>query len=319
MADVIGIGSTFVDYFFEADDAFLKKYKLNPEDDIYFHDRKNLSLKSLSKTTIYLSKSPGGMSVNTIKTLLSLGAEVGFHGIYGKDKEGAFFKKSLQGIETSHLQPTGKMSICACVLSNKRTKRLFISSMDKNDNDFFKHVDYDYLETAKILYVGPFFLHPKSAARKLSAVFNTIKDPHIAFAPSAVYCAYGLSFMKPLIKRTSILFLNAREMKLLTRKGPKEGSKMLIRLGPEIIVCTQGENGVLITTPTIQFFSKGKKITKIIDSTGAGDAFAGGFLYGVLLKKSLLWSAENGHKMARKTLSDFGMTALTTKTLPTQS
>jgi len=96
-------------------------------------------------------------------------------------------------------------------------------------------------------------------------------------------------------------------MKYLTHQNPKSGSKKLLKYGPKIVVCTLAEKGALVTTSNDQFHSPRVDVAKIIDTTGAGDAFAAGFLYGLIKNKSLKWSANFANQIAAKSLTDFGL------------
>jgi len=145
---------------------------------------------------------------------------------------------------------------------------------------------------------------------KLSRVLKKINKPQISFSPSLVYCRFGINILKPIFKNVDILFFNKFELETLTRQSYVEGSKNLLKFGPKIIVCTLGENGVLITTGEEQVTVKTKSVKRIVDSTGAGDAFAAGFLYGILKEKTVEQSAGIGNEVARKALSAFGLSWL---------
>jgi ribokinase len=137
-------------------------------------------------------------------------------------------------------------------------------------------------------------------------MFSKVDQKKLLFNPSTVYCYLGLKKITPLLEKTFVLFVNDAEIKMLTGKKPKGGSKELLDLGPEIVVCTMGDKGALITNRDSQFISPAKKVSRVIDTTGAGDTFAAGFIYGLIKNKSLEWSASLGNKMAAKALSDFG-------------
>lgn len=309
MLDVIGIGSAFVDYFIEADQKFFKKYNLKVEDDFLFEE-KNIRPASFFKENQILAKSPGGNSPNTIAVLAKLGAKVGYHGIIGKnDKNSSFFLKKLKKIDF-HVFKKGKMSKAACIVSHNRKYRTFLSEVNKYDNYFFQKIDYLFLNLASFVYIGPFYLNPKENIEKLKKVFENIEKPLICFSPGIVYLEFNDKNIIPLLKKTHVFFLNSQEIKTMTKKTVKEGSKKLLEFGPKIIVCTLGGKGVLITSSKEQFYTKAKKVKKIIDTTGAGDAFAAGFLYGLIKKKSLRWSANFGNKIASYSISGFGLSWL---------
>src|SRR3989344_5339109 len=136
--DVIGIGSAFVDYFIKTDEAFLKKLGLKPEDDFLFKEKK-ISKNDIFDKLKVLTKSPGGISVNTIAALAKLNIKVGYCGVIGKDINGDFWTKNIGNIDLSRIKRVGKTSICACLLTSQGKKRTFLSEVNPTDFDFLKH------------------------------------------------------------------------------------------------------------------------------------------------------------------------------------
>jgi len=307
MIDVIGLGSTFVDYFFKADENFLKKYKLKPEDDFLFEERK-IDPREILKELQLVTKSIGGMSTNTIKILSILGISAGYYGVIGKNDEGNFWLKNINRINVSKIIQKGKMSICYCILTDGGRKRLFLSKMNPRDTEFLKNIDYNFLNKTKYIHITPFFTQNLSKIFiELEKIVKNLSLPIISFTPGTTYINLGFKKILPVIKKTDILFLNSNEMRLLTGRNEKAGSNFLLKYKPKIVVCTMGEKGALITSKNDQFYIKAKKIKKVIDTTGAGDAFAAGFLYGLIKNKSLKWSANFANKIASQSVTDYGL------------
>ena len=109
--------------------------------------------------------------------------------------------------------------------------------------------------------------------------------------------------LKKILERTNLLLLNEEELKLLTRKrnGAYEqlddGVKDLLELGIEIIVVKQGDKGCYVTDGQESNFVEAFPV-KCRDTTGAGDAFNAGFIYGILQNKSLRHSCSIGNYVA---------------------
>ena len=306
MLDIIGIGSAFVDYFFRTDEDFLKKYNLKPEDDFLFGEKK------INPNTIFsqlrpITKSPGGIALNTIATLAKLGVNVGYYGVIGKDENGDFWLKNIGRVDTSKVNTAGKMSICTCLLTHRGKRRTFVSQVNPNDFNFLKNLDYNYLNNVKFIHLGPLILNSRKGIKRSIKLIEKIIKPKLSFSPSILYIAEGWENLLPIFKKTYILFVNQKEMKYLTHQNPKSGSKKLLKYGPKIVVCTLAEKGALVTTSNDQFHSPRVDVAKIIDTTGAGDAFAAGFLYGLIKNRSLKWSANFANQIAAKSLTDFGL------------
>lgn len=306
MADVVGIGSAFVDYFFQTDEAFLKKYNLKPEDDFLFGEKK-ISPKTIFKNLDLVAKSPGGISANTIAALSYLKVKTGFYGVIGKDQDGQFWLKNIGKIDKSKITVSGRTSFCTCLLTSQGKKRTLLSQVNPHDFDFLKNIDLNYLNNSKIVHLGPLILDSKKGIEHTQKLVQKITQPKISFSPSILYIAEGPRKLYKIFERTYILFLNQKEMKYLTGKRPEFGSKSLLKYGPKIVVCTLAESGALVTTNKGQFHSPRFDVDKIIDTTGAGDAFAAGFLYGLIKNKPLKWSAKFANQVAAKSLASFGL------------
>lgn len=312
--DVIGIGSAFVDYFIKTDEAFLKKLGLKPEDDFLFKEKK-ISKNDIFDKLKVLTKSPGGISVNTIAALAKLNIKVGYCGVIGKDINGDFWTKNIGNIDLSRIKRVGKTSICACLLTSQGKKRTFLSEVNPTDFDFLKNIDLNYLKSAKFIHLGPLILNTKDGIKHTVKLIRRISKPLISFSPSILYIAEGPQKLYKIFEKTYILFLNQKEIKYLTGQKPEFGSKSLLKYGPEIVVCTLAERGALITTFKNQFYSPRFDVDNIVDTTGAGDAFAAGFLYGLIKGKSLRWSANFANGLAAKSLTDLGLHWLKTARL----
>jgi ribokinase len=269
------------------------------EKDFTFHD--------VQKSLQLLAKSPGGVSPNTLAILEKLGVKTAYHGVIGKDKDGDYWLKNSRFSINSKIIRKGKMSIAACILSHNRKYRTFLSKLNTHDNELFNNLDINFLNQCKFIHIAPFMLACEETLSKVIDLVKKIKAPLISFSPGVFYVNLGLKKLLPILNRTYILFINKSEIRKLTSKDIKKGSNILFKHGVKIIVCTDGAEGVWVTSKTSSFFTPSLKIKKVIDTTGAGDAFAAGMLYGLLKNKSLKWSAKFANKIAAKSISDFGL------------
>lgn len=308
MPEIIGLGSVFVDYFFKGNKGFLKKYHLSPEDDCLFKTKKT-SLIEISRQLPLLNKSPGGMTPNTLAVLSKLGIKVAYNGVLGKDRNAAYWLKNIGNFQKKVIKK-GKTSACACILTDKGLKRAFLYNVNPADNDFFLKPQINWLNQAKIIYIGNLCLKPEKNIDNLIKLVQKLKKPMIAFSPSIVYGTLGIEKLKPILKKTKFLFINSNEVRLLTGETTSGGIKKLLSSGVKVVVCTLGSRGVRVITKKSNFYLPAKKVKEIIDTTGAGDAFSAGFLFGILKKKSLKWSASFANQIAVKSISDFGLSWL---------
>jgi ribokinase len=120
-----------------------------------------------------------------------------------------------------------------------------------------------------------------------------------------LYAERGFEELKPLLARSHVVFMNEAELKQVTGLSYRRGAKFLNETGVEISVITRGSKGCFIKTP-------GKEISvacnscKPVDTTGAGDSFAAGFLAGLLKNKSLKECGRLGNQLAGRCIKQKG-------------
>lgn len=302
--NVIGIGTAYLDFFFDVSDAFLKKYNINPDDDVIFNQK---LFGIVEKTFPVLAKSPGGNTQNTLAVLETLGVRTQNCCVIGKDSYGDFWIDNTVNREQPYIIRAGSMSKCACLLSSGRKKKSFICTLNQRDSDILQTLSPNYLSSANSLVITPLSYSPRQSFQNLIQIIEKVHSPLLSFSPSVVYGAFGITMLLPLIKKTHVLFVSEQELVFLAKKDIRQASRVLVRNGAKIVVCTAGEKGVLVTTSKEQFFAPAKKVKKVIDTTGAGDAFAAGFLYGLLKKQSVRHIVDSASNVAAKSVTDFGL------------
>jgi ribokinase len=308
MLDIIGLGSIFVDYFFETEVAHLKKVGLGIEEDCLWEDKFKENQKLFLRGLKLKTKSLGGMTVNTIMVLSKMGLKCGTLGMIGNDTDGNFARNQIKGINIDEVIEGGNTAKCFCLITNKGQERTFVVYENKKEDDVFNKINMDYINESKFIHLSPFFTqNMKLTFEKVKKLVDRIEGPKITFTPSATYVGYGLDKLKPILKKIHVYFSNKWEMEVLSKSNDLfYESKKLLEYGPKIVICTLGSEGVLVTTPDKQFQQAAIKPKKIIDSTGAGDTFAGGFLYGLIKNKTIEESTYIGTKLASMSLSEYG-------------
>ena len=280
---------------------------------------------------------PGGSAANTIYGLAKLGAKTGFVGAIGDDREGKALVKAFQeaGVDTSQIRTKKKAQTgSALCLADKRGRRALYVSPGANDLLNEQDVTLEYLNRAKIIHISSFARQEQLNLLKglLSGISPLTK---VSFAPGTLYASSGLETLAPLLKKTYVLFLNRSEIKQLTGEDFKEGTQRCLELGCRLAVVTLGR-GIPAklgeSEPQVRFpkEKKGQRTVltcyvsdgghrfmlevssprgQIKDTLGAGDAFAAGFLYGILHQKSLEECAFLGEVVSRFSLTKEGARA----------
>lgn len=251
----------------------------------------------------------GGSAANTITALSRLGIKTGFIGVKGKDVEGRKITEAFkrEGVNTEGIREGSKPTGVVIGFVDARGERALYLFSGANDDFSADDKNIEYAKNAGLLHLSSFALEKgtKEEAKLIKKVKSKNKKIMISYAPGFL-CARGMSFLGDIIKETDILFCNEDEIKGLTKeKELKKAAEVLIDHGISIICITQGKKGCTIAAKNKLISLHGLKV-KAKDTTGAGDAFAGGFLYGFLNKKPLELCAKMGNFAAAKCIEKEG-------------
>jgi ribokinase len=128
----------------------------------------------------------------------------------------------------------------------------------------------------------------------------------LCFSPGSLYAKFGFDSISTLVNKTHVLFLNEEEIKILTGlESYEEASEYVLKNGCNTVVVTLGEKGCFIDDGKTPLHVKAIE-TRVVDTTGAGDSFCGGFLYGLLKDKPLHDCGLMGNYLASKCISKIG-------------
>jgi ribokinase len=296
--DVIGLGALNMDYLYRVGRLL--------EDD------EAVVTESIS--------SPGGSAANTIFGLARLGLKTGFAGVVGDDADGKRMLQDFQDarVDTSQVRVkaganTGSV-LCLSDQSGQRSLHVVPGANDQLSRD---DLDLSYLNQAQIVHLSSFAGERQFqiSAELIPELAASVK---VSFAPGAIYALKGLKALAPILARTHLLFINLDEIEQLTGRKATAGVEDCLNLGCHIVVVTMGKGTTLKsggqTVSAVGYIRDTKKEyiieagepEKVIDTTGAGDAFATGFLYGLLKKKGLEECGRLGDIVARLAITKLG-------------
>jgi len=242
---------------------------------------------------------PGGSAANTIYGLSKLGVNTGFIGVVGDDADGKILLKDFQevGADTSQIRvKAGAKTGSALCLSDSSGKRSLYILPGANSLLTIDDLDFDYVNQAKMLHLSSFA--GEKQFRVLLKLMDKL-DPSIkvSFSPGALYAAKRLEALAPILARTYVLFINQAEIWQLTGKDFEAGAKSCIKHGCHTVVVTLGKGASWKTVMATSYIrdteneyaieSPSQNVAPLVDTTGAGDAFAIGFLYGLLKEVGL--------------------------------
>ena len=250
----------------------------------------------------------GGSAANTIVGLARLGCKVGFIGKIGGDKEGdllinGFCKEAVDAngiVRTEH----GRSGSVLGFVAKDGERALYIDS-GVNDSIKLDDVDEAYVSQARFLHLTSFVGETSFQTQKklLSVLPESVK---VSFDPGMLYAQRGLSQLETIIKKTDIMMPNVVELELLTGKTDYcTGADSLIGKGAKIVAVKLGGEGCYVTDGRERHLIEAFKV-KVVDTTGAGDAFCAGFLYGVLNAKNLFECGRLGNFVASRCVMKMG-------------
>ena len=253
-----------------------------------------------------LTITPGGSAANTMVGLSRLGARTGYIGKLADDTEGRYLledlhkeKVSAQGIV---LSKSGRSGVCIGFINSSGERALYIDP-GVNDNITLDEIDSNYAESSRFLHLTSFVGHTSFDTQK--TLVKNLKIPRVCFDPGELYATRGLGALNQFLKKTYTFLPNEKELRILTGKNYKEGSKDLLAKGVEMIAVKLGEKGCYVTDGKERYLIPTFR-SKPIDTTGAGDAFCAGFIYGLLHNRDPYSCGRLGNYVASRCIGKYG-------------
>jgi ribokinase len=253
-------------------------------------------------------ETPGGSSANTIVGLARLGLKTGFIGKVADDNEGRFLLNDFrrEGVNTDGIivAKEGRSGVVSAYVDKKGERALYVHP-SVNDSLIFEEIKLEYAMRARFLHLTSVDEKPFEAQKKL---VDELSDVKVSLDPGEIYARKGLTKLKPLLKRSFLVLPSEGELKILTKKGLKEGAKMLIKEGVGIVAVKLGERGCYVTEGRETYLIETFKVN-VVDTLGAGDAFSAGFLYGLAKGKDLYECGRLGNFVASRCVTKVGARA----------
>jgi ribokinase len=285
--DVIGFGALNVDKLFKVDrlvgaeeESFIEEY----------------------------TEACGGSAANTVVGLARLGCKTGFIGKVANDREGKLQIDcfSNEGVDISGIiqAKQGKSGSVLGFVDKKGARALYINS-GVNDSIEPRELKWDYVSQTKFLHLSS-FVGEKSFRTQKKLLGSLPSDIKISFDPGSVYAQKGFVAIEPIIRSSYVLMPNAVELELLTGEADYcKGADLMIEVGVKIVAVKLGSKGCYVTDGRERLRIEPFKV-KVVDTTGAGDAFCAGFLYGLINNKSLSECGRLGNFVASRCIMQMG-------------
>ena len=249
---------------------------------------------------IDFKEAPGGSAANTAVGLARLGLKTGFIGKVSDNREGKLllndFKRQNVDVNGIIVSKEGRSGVAMGYVDTKGDRALYIDP-GVNDSLELEEIDLKYAGNTAFLHLTSFIGEKPFKAQK--ELVRELRDVRISFDPGELYARKGLIVLKLMIERSFVMLPSENELKLLTGKKYDEGSKILIKKGVSIVAVKLGERGCYVTDGKESYLVEPYRV-KVVDTTGAGDAFCAGFLYGLIKNKDLYECGRLGNFVASR-------------------
>jgi ribokinase len=283
--DVVGFGALNLD----------KLFKVNM-----------IAQKEEEGAVLDFKESAGGSAANTVVGLARLELKTGFIGKVAADSEGNFllddFKREGVDVNGISVSEMGRSGSVMDFYDTEGDRALYVDP-GVNDHIDFTDINLDYVSGAEFLHMSSFVGERSFKAQK--QLLEQLTGVKVSFDPGAIYARKGLAALKPIIKKTHVMFPNVIEVKLLTGQDYREGARTFRKLGVDVVAVKLGKRGCYVTDGKESHLIEPYKV-EAVDTTGAGDAFCAGFLYGLIKKKDLYECGRLGNFVASRCISKVG-------------
>ncbi|MGB9978485.1 carbohydrate kinase family protein [Methanobacterium sp.] len=224
--------------------------------------------------------SVGGSASNFTVGLSRLNISTGIVARIGNDYFGQLCAKKLRDecVETQRLIPIDGPTGMVFIAVDPPGERSMYSFMGANAEFTLLKEDIDYIQSSKVLHITGMY---KEVFEEASRYAN-----FLSLNPGTLLSAYGIDELYKPIKRANVIFLNKKEVKIITGENLDTGAQTLLDTGVKMVVVTCGKDGARLYTKDKIIHSPVKE-TAALDTTGAGDSFAAGFIAAYIKDKEL--------------------------------
>lgn len=315
--DVVGLGNAIVDIIASVDDRFLLTHGIAKGAMTLVDEfRARELLKALADNQQVLSSMhevAGGSVANTLAGLASFGGSGLFVGKVFDDRLGRIFAQSMSGLGTSfataRAQDGSPTAICLIAVTpdGQRSMSTYLGACRELAPE---DVDEQQIAQGRILYIEGYLWdeeRAKNASRKAIAAIKGAGGK-VALSLSDPFCVgrFRQEFLQLLDKDVNILFANEEEAKSLFEEDTFEGVVACAKKWGGIAALTRSEKGCVIVEEGRVHTIPAVAVHSVMDTTGAGDQFAAGFLYGLTRSKGLAECGRLGALAASEVISHYG-------------
>ena len=254
---------------------------------------------------------PGGSAANCAAMAARLGTPTTFLGFVGTDDFGLKLIADLKnfGVNMNHVQQNPGKSGVTVAIVNPGGERTFYSYRGVNKTGKLEAPDKDLFENIKILHVSGYSFQDENSSGNAIRLIEAAHERGILISldPSYWYAKKKPLENKEMLRKIDILLPNLEEARLMTGLyDPRQACSALQAMGTKMVVVKLGKDGCCVSENNRITQIPAFPVEKVVDTTGAGDAFCGGFLSGILSGLSAVEAARKGNSTAAKVVGVIG-------------
>ena len=309
--DVLGIGNAIVDVIARTDDDFLVAQKMQKGGMALINEPRAKAIYAAMGPAIQIS---GGSAANTIAGIASFGARAAFIGKVKDDEVGRIFRHDITkaGVtfETKAAAdgPSTARSYIMVTPDGERTMNTFLGAAQNLHPD---DIDETSVASAAIIYLEGYLWDPKNAKQ---AFLKAAKIAHgasrmVALTLSDAFCVdrYRAEFLALLRDGiVDLLFANEAELKSLYETSDFDTALSALRQDAKLAAVTRSEKGCIVVSGEKAEVVPASPVAKVVDTTGAGDLFAAGFLTGIARGRDHVTAGKLGALAAAEVIQHLG-------------
>ena len=308
--DLIGLGNAIVDIIVNVEDQFLELNNLKKGSMNLINSNQSEVLLGNCKV---IKKISGGSSANTVVSLAELGNNVEFIGRVKNDNFGNFFSLDIKKSNTIFNSlpidegPSSAHSIIFITPDAQRTMCTYLGASVEFEP---KDVNYNSIKNSKYLYLEGYLWDSDLAKNAFlkAAMIAKESNTKIILSLSDSFCVdrHRKSFLELIDNYIDVVFCNESEVLSLFKQNELQSCKESISSICELVIITLGCQGSLVINKGESEEIKPILLGKIIDTTGAGDLYAGGFIHGLINNYSIKKCGEIGSICAGHIITQLG-------------
>jgi sugar/nucleoside kinase (ribokinase family) len=306
--DVCAIGHAIVDVIAPADDAFIERQGLTRGGmTLIEQDRADELTRAMAEAI----ETSGGSAANTIAGLASFGGKGAFIGKLADDRLGGVFEKDMTGIgatfSTGALLSDGTAT-GRCLINvtpdGQRTMATFLGAASRLAGE---DVSKDVVEGSQVVYLEGYLFGAEEAFAKAAALAHgSGRLIALTLSDAFIIDIHRPALTKFIETQVDILFANELELTTLFQTDDFDQAVESVRRWVKIAAITRSEKGSVVISRDETHLVPAEPVDKVVDTTGAGDQYAAGFLHGFAQGKSLPTCGKLGSIAAAEVISHFG-------------